>query len=71
MIAASDHVLPNTARSEPGAFLWNSFAKCSVSNRYAMGLEIIREALLSVWANLRQRALGVAIAGRRSMRRLI
>ena len=27
-----------------------------------MGLEIIREALLSVWANLRQRALGVAIA---------
>src|SRR5271169_3955491 len=33
----------STSQSEPSAFLWNSFAKCSVSNRYAKRPEISSE----------------------------
>jgi hypothetical protein len=36
----------NAPRQESSAFLWNSFAKCSVSNRYAMRLEMSSEKRL-------------------------
>jgi hypothetical protein len=51
----------STSRSELSAFLWNSFAKCSVWNRYAMRPEISSEKRLCRCGQTCTRALDTAI----------